>query len=156
MISGEKIRACIASDVARLKEMHALQAFGYGLPDVNDPVFVGKWAIEEADPAGAGLRVNLAILARLTAEIYMLHDPTAGTPQERWLRLLKLHGAGEANLAHMGLHEVHAFLPPEVERAFGRRLIGLGWYKEPWACYTLELGGSRLEVGNANNVPNCS
>jgi len=131
--------------------MHALQGFHYKFPDLGDPVFVGKWALEEADPS-TGLRVNLAILARLTAEIYLLHDPMAGTPQERWLRFLKLHGAGEANLARMGLREVHAFLPPEVERAFGRRLVGLGWYKEPWACYTLEFETrkSKLETRSSD------
>jgi hypothetical protein len=143
----------MASDAGRLQQMHALQGFHYGLPDLNDPVFVGKWCLEEIERSG-GQEVKMAIMARLTAEIYMLHDPTEGTPQERWLRFIRLHGAGEANIARMGIREVHAFLPPEVERAFGRRLVGLGWYKEPWNCYTLELRHLKFEIGDLKDASN--
>ena len=31
-------------------------------------------------------RITMAILLRLTAETYLLHDPAAGTPRQRWQR----------------------------------------------------------------------
>ncbi len=38
-------------------------------------------------------RIAMAVLLRLTAEAYLLHDPAAGTPRLRWQRLLALHEA---------------------------------------------------------------
>ena len=81
-------------------------------------------------------RVVMAVLLRLTAETYLLHDPTAGTPRQRWQRFLALHDAARHSASARGLDDVQAFLPPRVARAFGRRLSRLGWQHDPWTCYS--------------------
>jgi hypothetical protein len=81
-------------------------------------------------------RVVMAVLLRLTAETYLLHDPAAGTPRQRWQRFLALHEAARHSAAARGLDDVQAFLPPRVARAFGRRLARLGWAHDPWTCYS--------------------
>jgi hypothetical protein len=81
-------------------------------------------------------RVTMAILQRLTAETYLLHDPDAGTPRQRWQRFLALHDAARHAAAAKGLDDVQAFLPPRIARAFGRRLAQLGWMHDPWPCFT--------------------
>jgi hypothetical protein len=78
----------------------------------------------------------MAILQRLTAETYLLHDPTAGTPRLRWEGFLALHDAARRDAAVRGLSDVQAFLPPRVARAFGRRLARLGWTQDPWPCFS--------------------
>ena len=86
----------------------------------------------EAKPRG----IAMAILLRLTAEAYLLHDPVSGSPHQRWQRFLALHGATRLNAAARGLDDVQAFLPPQVARAFGRRLARLGWRHDPWPCFS--------------------
>ena len=78
----------------------------------------------------------MAVLLRLTAETYLLHDPAAGTPRQRWQRFLALHEAAQRSAAARGLDDVQAFLPPRVARAFGRRLARLGWTHDPWPCFS--------------------
>ena len=78
----------------------------------------------------------MAALLRLTAETYLLHDPSAGTPRSRWLNFLALHEAALAGAAALGLDDAQAFLPPRIARAFGRRLERLGWRRDPWPCFS--------------------
>jgi hypothetical protein len=89
---------------------------------------------------GNAPRIVMAVLLRLTAEAYLLHDPSAGTPRERWRRLLALHEAARQHAAARGLDDVQAFLPPRVARAFGRRLARLGWRPDPWPCFSRVTG----------------
>ena len=84
-------------------------------------------------------RVTMAVLLRLTAETYLLHDPAAGTPRLRWQRFLALHEAARNSAAARGLDDVQAFLPPRVARAFGRRLARLGWIHDPWSCFSRKV-----------------
>jgi hypothetical protein len=126
--------------------MHAAQGFGYSLPDLESPLFLSKLVLEdddsgreEADPNSPppnSPRVTMAILQRLTAETYLLHDPVAGTPRRRWQSFLALHDAARTAAAAHGLDDVQAFLPPRIARAFGRRLSRLGWTRDPWPCFS--------------------
>lgn len=81
-------------------------------------------------------RIAMAILLRLTAEAYLLHDPAAGTARQRWQHFLCLHEAARNSAAARGLDDVQAFLPPPVARAFGRRLQRLGWSRDLWPCFS--------------------
>jgi len=89
-------------------------------------------------------RIAMAVLLRLTAEAYLLHDPAAGTPRQRWQRFLALHAAAQRSAAARGLDDVQAFLPPRVARAFGRRLARLGWSQDPWPRFSSRVEWHRL------------
>lgn len=97
------IRAYTEADLEALRAMHARQGFDYKFPDLADPIFLSKLVL--ADNAN---RPVMASLARLTCEIYLLADPAAGTPRERYARLLALHCAMERDLAARGLQDAHA------------------------------------------------
>jgi hypothetical protein len=133
--------------------MHTAQGFGYPLPDLESPLFLSKLVLEEdGHDIESGReegnldslpqkspRVTMAILQRLTAETYLLHDPAAGTPRRRWQCFLALHEAARSAAVARGLDDVQAFLPPPVARAFGRRLARLGWASDPWPCFSRRL-----------------
>ncbi|MBZ5697139.1 MAG: hypothetical protein LAN18_01180 [Acidobacteriia bacterium] len=161
-----RIREYTPGDLDALRRMHATQGFGYPLPDLDSPMFVSKLVLEEdGEDADGGSprgftprgreeadrsfpftenvlcepRVTMAVLLRLTAETYLLHDPGAGTPRQRWQRFLALHEAARRDAAARGLDDVQAFLPPRIARAFGRRLARLGWTRDPWPCFSRRI-----------------
>ena len=156
-----RIREYTPNDFDALRQMHAAQGFGYPFPDLESPLFVAKLVLEdevddapdetgdaggrevphrnslsEIDTSASPRRIAMAVLLRLTAETYLLHDPAAGTPRLRWQRFLALHEAVRSSAAARGLDDVQAFLPPRVARAFGRRLERLGWTHDPWPCFS--------------------
>ena len=90
--------------------------------------------------AAATRKILGAALLRLTAEAYLLLDPRAGTPRERWEWLLGLHAATEQEASRRGLEDVHAWLPPEIAAKFGKRLTRLGWVRDDaWTPYCKRL-----------------
>jgi hypothetical protein len=145
-----RIREYNPSDLDALRQMHAAQGFGYPLPDLESPLFVSKLVLEDDgedrdlgrelanpnSPNANSPRVTMAVLQRLTAETYLLHDPYAGTPRRRWQNFLALHDAARDAAISRGLDDVQAFLPPSIARAFGRRLARLGWTQDPWPCFS--------------------
>jgi hypothetical protein len=147
------IREYTSADFAELRRLHAAQGFAYPLPDLDSPMFISKMVLEEdaelagncagaaeakgnSGALGANPKIAMAVLLRLTAEAYLLHDPAAGTPRSRWQNFLSLHEAARQSAAARGLDDVQAFLPPRVARAFGRRLTRLGWMRDPWDCFS--------------------
>lgn len=99
----------------------------YIFPNLADPLFHIKLVGEEN-----GQIVN-AGLAHLTSEIYFLADMRIGTPRERFDNFLAMEREGcRVAYHHGGLSDLHAFLPPQVVKPFGRRLARLGWVPEHW------------------------
>jgi hypothetical protein len=141
-----RIREYQESDLAQLGEIHAAQGFEYALPDLANPLFVTKLVLaqsdgvsDEPDAALDGAIVGAALL-RITAEAYLLLDPRAGTPRQRWQWLLALHAAAERDAWQRGLEDVHAWLPPPIVTKFGKRLARLGWLRDDaWMPYCKKL-----------------
>ena len=97
----------------------------------------GNCALDDASASGPILG---AALLRLTAEAYLLLDPKAGTPRERWQWLVALHEATRRDAWQRGLEDVHAWLPPSIALKFGRRLSKLGWIRDDaWTPYCKRL-----------------
>lgn len=131
------IREYTDSDLSALHQMYGLQGFNYPFPDLEDPLFVSKLILEDD-----ARRPVMASLARLTCEVYLLLDPAAGNPRDRFTRLQLLHAAGERNLLMRGLADAHAWLPPRIAKRFGRRLEYLGWVRDDaWTPYCRRLDG---------------
>jgi hypothetical protein len=103
----------------------------------GERVECGSQGIERTATPG---KILGAALLRLTAEAYLLLDPNAGTPRERWQSLLALHAAGERDAWQRGLEDVHAWLPPPIAKKFGKRIERLGWVRdEAWTPYCKKL-----------------
>ncbi len=162
------IRKYRESDLAALRAIHSAQGFDYALPDLRNPLFVTKLVLsdenvappfraasvpinDEAASRDAGLeagatreRILGAALLRLTSEAYLLLDPQAGTPRERWQWLLALHATAERDAWQRGLEDVHAWLPPAIAKKFGKRIARLGWLRDDaWTPYCKKLTEAR-------------
>jgi hypothetical protein len=96
-------------------------------------------AEQTSSEQGSGHILGAAFL-RLTAEAYLLLDPHAGTPHDRWRALLTLHAAAERDAWQRGLEDVHAWLPPPIAKKFGKRIARLGWIRDDtWTPYCRKL-----------------
>ena len=158
------VREYRPTDLAQLRAIHAAQGFDYALPDLGNPLFVTKLVLAQDDApslvaaqhaapserdsesanAAADSAKHDAILGaallRLTAEAYLLLDPRAGTPRQRWQWLLALHAATERDAWQRGLEDVHAWLPQPIAARFGKRLARLGWQRDDtWTPYCKKL-----------------
>jgi hypothetical protein len=125
------IREYAPEDEAALRGMHARQEFEYPFPDLSSELFLTRLVLE--DDAG---RPVMAMLGRVTCEVYLLAEPGAGTPRERWRCLVGLHEAARHALHARGFDDATCWVPPRIERAFGRRLRRLGWVRDPWPSYS--------------------
>jgi len=125
------IRDYTPDDEPTLREMHAAQGFDYPFPDLANQLFLTRLVLE--DDAG---RPVMAALGRVTCEVYLLARPGDGAPRARWNRLLVLHEAMRRALQAQGFEDATCWIPPRIERAFGRRLRRLGWVRDPWPAYS--------------------
>ncbi len=145
-----QVREYQESDLDALRAIHAAQGFAYPLPNLSNPLFVTKLIVSEGGKAAEASEGEVrpekivgAAFLRLTAEAYLLLDPKAGTPRERWHWLLQLHAATERDAWRRGLEDVHAWLPPPIASKFGKRITKLGWNRDDaWTPYCKRLTAS--------------
>lgn len=129
------IREYQRADLDRLLEIYAASGFDYSFPALEEPQFFAKLVVDAGDGA------EMALVARHTAEMYLLMDGTKGTPQSRWEAFQRLHRAMELKLWARGVADVHCWVPPTLARRFGKRLRMLNWCQDTWPCFSRVLRG---------------
>lgn len=129
------IRQYNVSDYDALKKIHAAS----GLPANCFPNLRSPLNVVSLCATGSKGQVTQAGFIRLTGEAYVLVDHEAGKAQERWQSLQELVAKALASAAQCGIEDCSAWLPPEVEKSFGPRLMDLGWIKSPWPTYSVLL-----------------
>ncbi len=118
------IRKYRQSDLARIQELHRRQGFEFDFPDLSDPVFAVSSVVEDGE-------AQMAAFLKITAESYLFVNPEYADPLARWQTLLRVHEDVKRQATDLGLSEVTCWLPPNLSRAFQRRLRKLGWQEEP-------------------------
>ena len=128
-----RVRPYQPTDAAALQRIFEQQGFEYECPNFNDSSLLSKTVVEHNGTT------RMAILARLTAEAYFLVDSTFGSPQERWQAFLELHEAARLDCYQRGFDDIYAWVPPQVVKPFGRRLMRLGWERNKWTSFNRPL-----------------
>jgi len=134
------IRDFSPSDFENARIIHAANALPENcLPNLKvntgepNALFVTR-AVYEHEGAPA-----IMAFLKITAEVYVLVDHTIGTPEERWQWMRELNEHIKHEAWKLGLEQITAWLPPEIEESFAKRLIEMGYVKSPWSAYTLNL-----------------
>jgi hypothetical protein len=100
---------------------------------VNNPLFVVKRVYEHQ-----GQTAMLCFL-KIRSELYLFVDHAAGTPEERWQLLQEVTNDMKVEAAKLGLDQMTAFVPPEIEESFGKRLVEMGFIKSAYVPYSLNI-----------------
>jgi hypothetical protein len=123
-------------DRAMIESWHKASGFDYELPDFKKEAFASAKVIEsDGKPVAAAL-------ARLTVEIYGFCDPEFDVPVLRLEALKILHREISEELKAKRIKTAHAWLPPEIAKSFGRKLLKLFRWTRPhpgWPCYVKEV-----------------
>ena len=101
---------------------------------VSNPLFMIKAVCETPDGTPA-----MMAFVKLQGEIFLLASHDVGTPEERWawMKDFKEWVAHEA--WRNGVEQLTAFIPPEIDASFGKRLEEMGFIRSPYVCWTLNL-----------------
>ena len=99
----------------------------------KNPLFVVK-RVYEADGKTA-----MICFLKARSELYFFIDHTVGTPEERWKWLQEFTEDMKQRAREAGLDQFTAFVPPEIEESFGKRLIDLGFARSRWVPYSMNL-----------------
>lgn len=124
------VRMLTPSDVPRLKKIYKKMGVPLPFPDLKEflpmPVIV-----DEKNRVVAGVGCMPAV------EIYLFLDKSWETPGMRLEAFKVLHEWVRKDLLARGVIEAHAFVPPEMEKQFGKRLIkAFGWIRSHWPCFS--------------------
>ena len=130
-----KIRPIKESDVEYLRRWHAGSGFEYPFPDISSPEFVACYVVADDDD-----KPIQAYLAKETIEMYALFDPQWQTPRRRIDAMVEAHEAVRLRLKELGYKDVNCWIPPQIEKSFGRRLSRIfGWVRSQWASYSRKI-----------------
>lgn len=134
------IRSFTEKDLATAHRIHQANALPeVCFPNLYEPdgkpnrLFVVKEVFEDQG------RPVLMCFLKMTSELYLLIDHELGTPAERWEWLKEFKAHIEQMAWMLGLEQMSAWLPVEIEQSFGKRIEELGFVRSPWSCYTLNL-----------------
>jgi hypothetical protein len=126
------VRPATFDDLPRISELYRAQGFQYEQPNWSGMLVS---AVVEVDG-----QIEMAAFLRKTAETYLLLDPRAAASKKKRLgQLLILHKELVKPAERSGLSDLHCWLPPDIDRDFGRLLLHLGWQKPLWPCYSREV-----------------
>lgn len=129
-----RIRNLESKDIPVLRRWHEESGFDYEFPDLTKFEAVRVLVDENDVPIQAAA-------ARKTVECYLLLDSTWRNPRWRLEGFRQLHEDTCRQLEHKGYTDLHCWLPPQIERSFGRKLQNLfGWIKSHWSSYSRPLG----------------
>jgi hypothetical protein len=136
MIGETTVRPYRESDLAALKGIFEHDGFAFDFPNLSDPIFVRRLVSENGTVRGG-------LVAKITAEMFLFLDKQVGTPEERMWSFLELHETMRDELTRLGLADANLWLPPQLEKSFGKRLMRLGWEKALWPAYVFDLDKAR-------------
>jgi len=133
------------ADYAKALEIHQEnQLPGNCLPDlyvtdvrgekILNPLFSIRAVCEAPDG-----RVAMMAFSKIQGELFLILDHRVGTPEERWQWLLEFKSWVAHEAWKQGLDQLTAFVPPDIEESFAKRLESMGFQRSPYIPWTLNL-----------------
>jgi hypothetical protein len=138
------IRSFELGDLEKVKELQEANGLPPGcIPDlmledpdgkaIPNPLFVVKRVYEFEG------RAAMMCFVKIRTELYFYIDHTVGTPEQRWEMLKEFTEDIKQQAWKLGLDQMTAFVPPDVDESFAKRMIELGFERTKWIPYSMNL-----------------
>ncbi len=121
------IREMVPSDIPALRQMHELSGLKYAFPDLRGPQMEAVLVIESD-----GVPVAACAAERIL-QLYLLVGDDHPAAKMHYVK--SLHEAMPKVLSSKGYHEANCFIPPQLERSFGRRLMRTFHWVRNWPSF---------------------
>jgi len=122
----EQIRKARKDEFENILELHQKQAFDYRFPDQKEIEDL-QVVVDEND------KILMVLAARKVIEYNLLVNPDCNLSpfvQHNYIRMMA--GRSIERLKKKNYKQVFAFIPPEIVKSFGRRLIKMGGRYFTW------------------------
>jgi hypothetical protein len=113
-------------DLPQLREIHARAGYQFELPETFESAYV----MED------GGRVVALAGAEVCAHVFMVIDPTWGSPHQRMELIESFHWPVSADLLKRGIQYAFIWCEPRF-KSFARRMRSLGWVDRVWPCLSI-------------------
>lgn len=103
------------------------------IEDEPNPLFVVKRVLEHEG------QTAMMCFLKIRSELYFFLDHKVGTPEQRWEWLKEFTEDMKHEAWKKGLDQLTAFVPPDIDESFSKRLEELGFIRSKWVPYSLNL-----------------
>jgi hypothetical protein len=119
------------SDLPRLKELHERSGLDYKFPNLDEFFPVPSIVDDDNRPV-------ITVASMPTVELFFFVDSEWETPGIRMEAFKSIHEFVRIDLHSRGVVEANAWVPPQMAKPFGRRLMKMGWDhpRAGWTCYS--------------------
>lgn len=115
-----------------VKELHERMKIGYEFPKLDSELFcVKKLILENEEPVAAGA-------LKLTSEAFLWVEPNR-SDYKKSIDIVTLMQYCHDRARLLGLQDITAWVPPEIEASFAGMLQKLGWERSPWASWSTRV-----------------
>lgn len=98
-----------------------------------NPLFIVKRVLEHEG------QIAMMCFLKIRSELYFFIDHHVGTPEDRWEWLKEFTEDMKREASGKGLDQMTAFVPPDIDASFSKRLEDLGFIKSKWIPYSMNL-----------------
>ena len=127
------IRKLRVNDIPALRAMYDTQGFAYDFPELTGPHMEAVLVVEEE-----GGRIIAAVAAERLCQLYFLCGDV-DHPAAKLAVIRSLHTQMADALRAKGYRSCEAFLPPQIEKSFGARLMRTFQWKRNWSSFCKEF-----------------
>jgi len=128
-----KTRAANSEDREMMRQFYAQSGLEFEMPDLSSPMIEAAELV--VDERG---EIIMAAVAQRTLEIYLLSPAGQLHPMVKMEGIRLLHEAIRDTIASKGYKEGFAFIPPSIEKAYGRHLRKWFGWEATWKCYRIQ------------------
>ena len=120
-------RSIVPSDIPVLRNMYEMSGLAYEFPDLHAMEEVLVVTDEQDRPIAAAA-------AERILQLYLWANDSIH-PAARLRAVKALHEGMATRLREKGYNQVNCFLPPEMEKSFGRRLMQMFGWTPNWPSF---------------------
>jgi hypothetical protein len=125
-------RSATIEDFPKLAEIHEQSGLKFPMPPLVSPMIEAVELV--VDERG---EILMGAVAQRAAELYLLAPAGGLHPVVKMDGIRLLHGAIRDNICPKGYTEGFAFIPPGIERSYGRHLRKWFGWEATWKAYRI-------------------